>query len=335
MKPKISAIVLLFAIIFGAATARADTPPPAKPDSILKHDTGRFRSYEDDGLLKYISDDSGRTSSLIVEDKDLKKRLKGFQEHDRLIFEIVQQGDHSILNDIRPVSVAVSRIERTIVLSAATILFILLVWVLLRSSPSQLVVGYDNRYSNSKLQVAVWFTILLVTYLATIYLRWIKGNGELLAGVQIPDNLALLSGISAFTFAAAKGITTAKVDDAQARRIAAGVPANNPLPNPDAGQAAVAETLPVKTKLAPCEWSFFRDLLNNDQGKPDLGDTQMFIITLLAMAVYLAEVVRFLGDVQLVHTVTLPDIDSTLLTTFGVGQGAYLAKKGLGRVGES
>jgi hypothetical protein len=53
----------------------------------------------------------------------------------------------------------------------------------------------------------------------------------------------------------------------------------------------------------------------------------MIIITLLAVISYLIRIVAFLNVVELHTTVTLPDVDTTILATFGLGQGAYLAKK--------
>jgi hypothetical protein len=60
----------------------------------------------------------------------------------------------------------------------------------------------------------------------------------------------------------------------------------------------------------------------------------MFVITVLAVGVYLIQAVHFLGTIEMLSVVSLPDVGSTILTTFGVGQGAYLAKKAVGKVGE-
>ncbi|MNL40825.1 hypothetical protein D3C87_1632010 [compost metagenome] len=53
----------------------------------------------------------------------------------------------------------------------------------------------------------------------------------------------------------------------------------------------------------------------------------MIFITLLAVVVYLVQIFGFLATIELHKMITLPDIDSTILSTFGLGQGAYLAKK--------
>jgi hypothetical protein len=61
----------------------------------------------------------------------------------------------------------------------------------------------------------------------------------------------------------------------------------------------------------------------------------MVVVTLLAIGVYLALVWSFLGSMPKTVVIGLPDVDSTILTTFGLGQCAYLAKKAVGNVGQS
>jgi len=60
----------------------------------------------------------------------------------------------------------------------------------------------------------------------------------------------------------------------------------------------------------------------------------MLIITLLATGMYLVLVFNFLGSLDLRATVDLPNVDTTILATFGLGQGAYLAKKAAGNLGQ-
>jgi hypothetical protein len=176
-----------------------------------------------------------------------------------------------------------------------------------RSFP-KLIVNEDNRYSNSKFQMALWFSVLVVTYLAAVFLRIPHG---LIGGVDIPKNLLLLSGMSALTFGAAKGITTNKVLEAQSKGT-------------------------VDPKLAKGTTpSFFLDLVRDDHNLPDIGDFQMLVVTLMAVGVYLALAWHFLGSLELAKTVKLPDVDTTILATFGLGQGAYLTKKAVGKVAES
>ena len=53
----------------------------------------------------------------------------------------------------------------------------------------------------------------------------------------------------------------------------------------------------------------------------------MVLITLVAALTYVVQVFLFLRALDLSASVTLPDVDSTLLAAFGLGQGAYLMKK--------
>jgi hypothetical protein len=187
-----------------------------------------------------------------------------------------------------------------------------------------LLIGKDNRYSNSQFQVTIWFGILVISYIVTVLVRSLMDGGNFIGGVSIPQNLLILSGISAFTFGAAKVITSGKVRDAQekaenAARQAGGAAAINV-----AAVWAQAEQEVKPTANAP---SFPSDLLRDDHGRPDLGDIQTVIIVLLAVGVYIMEVFHFLGTIELRRVVTLPDVDTTILAIFGLGKGTYLIKK--------
>src|SRR5208282_5553952 len=171
---------------------------------------------------------------------------------------------------------------------------------------------------------------------------WVAG-WDFIGGVDIPKNLLVLSGMSALTFAGAKAITGSKIA----------------VPGAADQKASSGE--------AP---DFFRDLTHNDgivevPGQPkvdakaavgdqaavaakpavkaqykvppqfDFGDFQMLIVTLIAVATYIVLVFNFFGTVEYSKIVSLPDVDTTLLATFGLGQGAYLTKKAVGNVGTS
>jgi hypothetical protein len=158
--------------------------------------------------------------------------------------------------------------------------------------------------------MALWFGLLIVAYLATVVLRATASNWAFLAGVGIPNNLLLLSGMSTLTFGAAKGITTAKVQAA----VDSGIPAPKP-----------STTTP----------RFLFDLTHNDNNQLDLGDFQMLVVTVVAVGVYAVIVLHFLGSLEMRSAISLPDVDSTILAAFGLGHGAYLTKKAVGKVGET
>lgn len=203
--------------------------------------------------------------------------------------------------------------------------------VLLKGHFRMLIVGKDNRYSNSKTQMALWFGVVMLVYLATVVLRILHGGGEMIGGVNVPQNLLVLSGLSVFTFGAAKGITSSNV----AKAAQAAPPPTPPLPPPQGQPAGTATQMapapaPVVVKPPADHPDFFNDLLCDDTGQPDMGDFQMIVITVIAAAVFFVQVFQFLGHIELLTTVTTPDLDTTLLAVFGLGQGAYLTKKYVG-----
>lgn len=171
-------------------------------------------------------------------------------------------------------------------------------------------VGVDNRVSNSQTQLVLWGSTVFVVYLTTVILRIAYGSGDfpdMIGGVGIPSNLLALSGLSALTFGGARAVTASK----QASAVVAN--AVNP-----------AHQVSMKTRAPNPD---FRDLFRNDAQEMDLGDTQMILITFIAIVIYALKAFFFLGHIEVTSTITLPDVDTTLLAGFGVGQGAYLAKK--------
>jgi hypothetical protein len=204
--------------------------------------------------------------------------------------------------EVQKESVAFLRILVTLLLLAA--LLWIIAWLAVRGTSygiARFLVGRDNRYSKSKFQIAIWFATVIVAYLATLYLRWWTSVPSLIGGVDIPQNLLLLSGISALSFGTAKGIAQGKEN----RAAAAGVDAKPTADRP----------------------RFPTDLVSDDSGQPDLGDFQMVVITLIAVGIYVVQIVDFLSLLHMTAQVSLPDVDPTLLGIFGISHGAYLTKK--------
>jgi len=61
----------------------------------------------------------------------------------------------------------------------------------------------------------------------------------------------------------------------------------------------------------------------------------MLIVTLVAVGMYLVLTFHFLGFIANIKSISLPDVDTTILASFGLGQGAYLTKKAAGDLGNS
>ncbi len=177
-------------------------------------------------------------------------------------------------------------------------------------NPLEFIIGADRRYSNSKTQLFLWFMVVISAYLTFVVCRVAAGQWNLFGNVMIPENLLVLSGLSALSFAGAKAITTRKVN--------AAVAAGNASPKVvDSGGPDITT-----------------DLFQNDQNEADIGDFQMILVTLIAIGMFLFSVFHALSGFPLKHLGSLPDVDSTLLSMFGLGQGAYLIKKLASNPGE-
>jgi hypothetical protein len=172
-------------------------------------------------------------------------------------------------------------------------------------------IGKDKRYSNSQTQIALWFGAAMTAYLAIVFARLYIGGFGYIGGVSITANVLALSGLSAITFGGAKIVTVAKTGGA----------------NPEAATPTLTAGAAAPQNKSVGEPHLFRDLVNNDFGTPDLGDFQMILITLTAVVIYLITAFNALASLPLQAHMTLPDIDTSLLGAFGVGQGAYLIKK--------
>jgi len=192
---------------------------------------------------------------------------------------------------------------------AGSLLGIILVCAALSSwRPQRFVVGIDNRYSNSQLQLALWFTAVASVYAATVVLRIGFLGWDFTGGVGMPANLITLTGLSALSYGGAKVITAQKV-------------------------AAAAE-IGQQVKTPALRANLLRDLVTSDANRADLGDMQMMMVTLAAVAIFVVHAFADLGELRIAHETMLPDVDTTLLASFGIGQGAYLTKKAAQKAGD-
>jgi hypothetical protein len=169
-----------------------------------------------------------------------------------------------------------------------------------------LVVGQDNRYSNSKVQATAWMGVLLISYMATSFLRWRSGMdwGDA-SSVGISDNLLTMAGLSAAAAGGAKIITGTQSDQALLNKGAAGAP------------------------------KFWRDLFRNDNGDWDVGDAQMIIVTASALVMFIYGMAMLWSGLKLAAHIDLPVPGNVLTFAFGGSLGGYLAKKIGGVAGQS
>jgi hypothetical protein len=245
---QLSSLERLLPIVFVfTVQLRADEPLRA-----VSLENARFDSVATDKKSFTVTDCpancDGAVYTIYVSDTGPQADFGAFQKGDHLFvrFEVqrdTNQKEKRILQTLHLRSFPVAKGERIVVWLASALLYLGLAGLMTKFRPLKLVIGEDGRYSNSKIQMAVWFGVVIATYLATIYLRVCRAGWEFLGGVNIPENLLLLSGMSALTFGGAKGITTAKVDAAIA-----------------AGQANPKNPVGVQP-------NFWRDLIQNDAGQ--------------------------------------------------------------------
>lgn len=200
-------------------------------------------------------------------------------------------------------------------------------------TPTKFLLGSDGRYSNSQCQLALWFGVAMTMYLAMIVLRVVKLDWAYLDGVALTANVMALTGLSALTFGAAKVVTVQKAENAIAANAqgAAAAAANAGMSGLDVVTAAtIAATSAAKIgggKPSTPEPDIFTDLFQNDHGEVDIGDFQMIFVALTAVVIFGLACFNALAVLPYQMHVSLPDVDSSLLAGFGIGQGAYLVKK--------
>ena len=272
-----------------------------------------------EGVLKNNNPDQGtitltlpapfNETTLTVADPEARARLLNARNGDIVKFTVDDFTKPSRLTKLQVIKRRVGKVPRLIALAVSLAVIGLLAAAMAGGSPLAFLIGTDNRYSNSQTQLALWFTAVATVYLATTALRVIFLGADYIGGVGITENLLALTGLSAFSFGGAKVITTQKVENA--------TQPNQPAPKPPAERP-----------------NLLGDLVQNDRQQADLGDLEMILIALGAVGIFVLSAFHFLGELELAAQVTLPDIDTTLLASFGIGHGAYLVKKAALKPGE-
>ncbi len=244
---------------------------------------------------------------IAVSDMNLQAALNNFQACDRMIAGVSTQGSggppSNTLPPRRPPAATLSGERRAALLALNAALLLAVTWFVATDVRKLLFIGQDNRYSGSTTQMSLWFLLTMTAYLTTFAIKASYG----VFGLNIPTNVLMISGLSALSFAGAKGITNKKDNDA----VAAGA---------------------VLTKSSAGAPRFPHDYVQNDLNQFDFGDYQMILITLIALVSYLVHIFQFLGGVELRAAGSLPDVDTTILGLFGIGHGAYLVKKSVSDV---
>jgi hypothetical protein len=306
MRKILVSLGLLLGFVLPVLAAAPNAPAPVKYRGQVEAVAEDQSSLQITVIDPKVSEEDWKSLTFTATDPPLKTEIKRLHPGD-LVW--VKASDDTatktkIIQDVEVQKESVTFLRILVTLLVPAAILWLLAWLAIRGTGygmARFLVGRDNRYSKSKFQIAIWFATVIVAYLATLYLRWWTGVPSLIGGVDIPQNLLLLSGISALSFGTAKGIAQGREN----RAAAAGVDAKPPADQP----------------------RFPTDLVCDDSGQPDLGDFQMVVITLVAVGIYIVQTFDFLSLLHMTAQVSMPDVDPTLLGIFGISHGAYLTKK--------
>jgi len=287
------------------ASARADTPPasatPATADGVIQAiGVEPSKLGANSNQLTVLPDGASGPVVLTVGRPADKQALDlGARPGDRVWLTVDDPLDPQHVVQITRIARPVPAPQRIIALVGAFAVIAALAALATSGKPWRFLVGDDNRLSNSQTQLVAWFGVVTVVYGATLILRaWFLG-WDFMGGISMTTNVLAMTGLSGLSFGAAKMVAVQK---------------GPTIPAPTDAPAA-----PVRPR--------FTDLFLNDYGDADLGDFQMILISLAAAIIFACASWQFLTLLDIVKTTTLPDIDTALLGSFGVGQGAYLIKK--------
>jgi hypothetical protein len=328
------------------------TPTVAVGQQQSRQVTVAVTDSQTDGRLKLDLPGSAAGRALSV-DAATKAQLQTVQPGDIVSVEFDEVDNPQRITRLIQVSRPVDWFTRGVALTISSVVIWLAAYAATSGHVSKLLIGQDDRYSNSKSQLAFWFGAVMVAYLTTLMLRVYVWGWDSLGGVGITTNLLTLTGLSALTMGAAKAVTTTKVENAKQEALAksaaaeeaaakASVAAVAAQSAPDSiskdahtavataakqvAQAIAADARAATAAKPPGTPNFPLDLFQNDKKQVDIGDFQMIFIDALAVIIFVLTAFHFLGLIPRGAT-TLPDVDTTLLSSFGIGQGAYIVKK--------
>jgi hypothetical protein len=289
------------------ATARADTPPPsaspATAEGVIQAvgvEPSALGANSD--RLTFLPTGAAAPVALTVDRPADKQALDlGARPGDRIWLTVDNPLNPQHVVQITRVARPVPILQRLIALVAAFAVIAAAATFATIGKPWRFLVGDDNRMSNSQTQMVLWFGVVAVVYGAAVILRgWFLG-WEFMGGISMTANVLAMTGLSGLSFGAAKVVAVQK--------------------------SASAAAAGVVTTAAPATRPSFTDLVLNDFGDADLGDFQMILISGVATVIFACASWEFLTLIDIVKTTQLPDVDTALLGSFGIGQGAYLIKK--------
>ncbi len=167
------------------------------------------------------------------------------------------------------------------------------------ANPFQLAVGADGLLSVSKFQFLAWNVTVLCCYVWLAAISYYNHPNWWYA-LTMPHNVLYVMGFSLITLATAKGITISYLNGGRISK---------PPMHDSGGRLAY--------------------LCASDDGvTPDLVKIQMLAWTVVAIAIFVARVIRSASPADPTHAIAqIPDIDQALMVLMGLGQAAYLGNK--------
>lgn len=154
-----------------------------------------------------------------------------------------------------------------------------------RLNPLAVAIGADGRYSSSKLQFAIWTATVMWAYI-TIFAAFKQMEyATSLIDIGIPPFIMIAMGISTVTIVGAKAITVNKLENGQIQKTP---------PSAALGFAGSATTTPPAGGT-PATGARLSQVFLDDDSYSDLSKIQMVSWTLIAVVVYVMEVLERVG----------------------------------------
>jgi hypothetical protein len=184
-----------------------------------------------------------------------------------------------------------------LVAAVVVVVALIVIWVLAKfagrvgSGSGGILNGVDNRWSTSKVSMALW-TVAVLWAFVTILVRY-RGTA---VPHTVPAAYFALLGIPAAAAVGAQAITK--------QNAAAKTTLDSPTNNPFTGLAQV---------------------FSDDSGAPDLLDSQYFLFNLVLLAFFVASFFHIPSPTG--SDIQLPALPGALLALAGVSGAAYLGKK--------
>jgi hypothetical protein len=179
-----------------------------------------------------------------------------------------------------------------------------------------------NRVSLSKFQATLWTLLLASALISAAALNLENGHTPALE-ITLPVELLLAMGISAGTYVATPTLLSLKAGQTDAS--AEALEATSEKLNLPPGQTSASGQVFSMNHSAYASWTdMFRGDEVNNAASADLSKVQQFIITLLLIGVYCADLWRAFGATAFAE---MPALSPGFVILMGISHASYLAYK--------